>query len=198
MLAVGAGIVVENAVYGGIVTMIGLALYRGFPHGASRFAKRIVIGLIAAAVVFCVFVVTWDYLAGTETSTESLIVLIAAVPLTVAVGIVALIDGSVSTATVVERNDASAARDSRCERKTVPGTASRCQAPEALNRPSEREALALDRNVNEIAPLRPRAVVVADVLVAEQLVQDEPRVRAALADAAVRGHLLVVGHAFAP
>src|SRR3954449_9599073 len=46
----------------------------------------------------------------------------------------------------------------------------------------------LDRNVHEVAPLRPRAVVVADVLVAEQLAQHEPRVRAALADAAVRGH----------
>src|SRR5205807_6392160 len=49
----------------------------------------------------------------------------------------------------------------------------------------------LDRNVYEVAPLRPRAVVVLDALVAEQLAEDEPRVRAALADPAVRGHLLV-------
>src|SRR5437764_229365 len=43
----------------------------------------------------------------------------------------------------------------------------------------------LDRHVDEVAPLRPRAVVVADVLVAEELAQDEPRVGASLADPAV-------------
>src|SRR3954470_19885709 len=43
----------------------------------------------------------------------------------------------------------------------------------------------LDRHVDEVAPLRPRAVVVAHVALAEELVEDEPRVRRALADAAV-------------
>src|SRR3954471_9171735 len=52
----------------------------------------------------------------------------------------------------------------------------------------------LDRNVDEVPPLRPRAVVVGHVLVTEQLAQDEPRMRAALADAAVRDHLLVGRH----
>src|SRR2546429_5873250 len=52
-------------------------------------------------------------------------------------------------------------------------------------------ASALDGDVDEVAPLGPRAVLVLDVLVAEQLAQDEPGVRAPLADPAVRRHLLV-------
>ena len=43
----------------------------------------------------------------------------------------------------------------------------------------------LDRDVDQVAPLGPRAVVVLDVLLPEQLVQHEPRVRRALADPAV-------------
>src|SRR5437867_1092909 len=43
----------------------------------------------------------------------------------------------------------------------------------------------LDRHSDEAAPLGPRAVVVADAVVAEQVAQHEPGVRAALADAAV-------------
>src|SRR6476659_6439004 len=43
----------------------------------------------------------------------------------------------------------------------------------------------LDRHADQVAPLGPRAVVVLDVADAEQLVQHEPRVRRALADAAV-------------
>ena len=50
---------------------------------------------------------------------------------------------------------------------------------------------AFDRDVDEVAPLGPRAVVVLDVGVAEQLAEDEPGVRAALADAAVGEHLLL-------
>src|SRR4051812_18305034 len=44
----------------------------------------------------------------------------------------------------------------------------------------------LDRDTHRVAPLGPRAVVVAHGLEAEQVRQDEPRVRGALADAAVR------------
>src|SRR5919201_7096379 len=54
----------------------------------------------------------------------------------------------------------------------------------------------LDRHVHEIAPLGPRSVVVAYVLVAEQLPEHEPRVGAALADAAVSSDLLVRRHTF--
>ena len=43
----------------------------------------------------------------------------------------------------------------------------------------------LDRHVHHVAPLGPRAVVVLHVVVAEQLVQHEPGVGRALADAAV-------------
>ena len=56
----------------------------------------------------------------------------------------------------------------------------------------------LHGHAHEVAPLRPRAVVVLDALAAEQLVQHEPRVRRALADAAVRDDLLAVQHALAP
>ena len=54
-----------------------------------------------------------------------------------------------------------------------------------LDRVAASAAPLLDRHVDEVAPLGPRAVVVLDVVAAEQLVQDEPRVRRALADAAV-------------
>src|SRR5437762_12867572 len=47
----------------------------------------------------------------------------------------------------------------------------------------------LDRHTDEGAPFRPRAVVVPDTLVAEQVLQDEPGVRAPLADPAVGDRL---------
>ena len=50
----------------------------------------------------------------------------------------------------------------------------------------------LDRDVDQVAPLGPGAVVVLDVVLAEQLVQDEPGVRGALADPAVGDHRLAV------
>src|SRR5215211_1239171 len=55
-------------------------------------------------------------------------------------------------------------------------------------------ALALDGDADQAAPLGPGAVVVADVGVAEQLVQDEPGVGAALADPAVGDHVLARLH----
>src|SRR3954470_20087514 len=56
----------------------------------------------------------------------------------------------------------------------------------------------LDRHVDQVAPLGPRAVVVLDVVLAEQLVEHEPGVRRALADAAVGDDRVAVGdHALA-
>src|SRR5690606_24251232 len=52
-----------------------------------------------------------------------------------------------------------------------------------------------DRDAHRVAPLGPRAVVVADVPVAEQVRQREPGVAGALADAAVRDHRVVGAHA---
>src|SRR5579885_1092353 len=52
-------------------------------------------------------------------------------------------------------------------------------------------ALLLDRHADHVAPLGPAAVVVADVGVAQQLVQHEPGMAAALADAAVGDDVLV-------
>src|SRR5579859_1916410 len=57
--------------------------------------------------------------------------------------------------------------------------------------------LPLDRHADEAAPLGPRAVVVADRVAAEQLVQHEPGVRRALADPAVGDDRLAVEHALA-
>src|SRR3954467_9733003 len=53
----------------------------------------------------------------------------------------------------------------------------------------------LDRHADHAAPLGPAAVVVADALVAEELVEHEPAVGAALADPAVGDHVLVGGDA---
>ena len=49
----------------------------------------------------------------------------------------------------------------------------------------------LDRHADEAAVLGPAAIVVPDALVAEQLVEDEPRVARPLADPAVRDDVLV-------
>src|SRR4051812_16958055 len=54
---------------------------------------------------------------------------------------------------------------------------------------------ALDGHAHERSVFGPRAVVVLDGLVAEQLGEHEPRVRRALADAAVGDHLLLRRHA---
>src|SRR5205823_8531108 len=55
----------------------------------------------------------------------------------------------------------------------------------------------LDRDVHHVPPLRPRAVVVLDVVVAQELVQHEPGVRRALADPAVGDDRVAVRHALA-
>src|SRR4051794_26640714 len=52
-----------------------------------------------------------------------------------------------------------------------------------------------DRHTDHRAVLGPGPVVVLDVAEAEQLLEHEPRVRRALADAAVRNHVLVRAHA---
>src|SRR5207245_3047246 len=49
----------------------------------------------------------------------------------------------------------------------------------------------LDRRLHRVAPLRPRAVVVAHVLEAEEIGQREPGVRRPLADPAVGDHVIV-------
>src|SRR6202035_441215 len=60
----------------------------------------------------------------------------------------------------------------------------RRRGPRCMHRGLPQLAL-LDRDVDEVPPLGPRAVVVLDVLASQELVQDEPRVRRALADPAV-------------
>src|SRR3712207_1764693 len=55
---------------------------------------------------------------------------------------------------------------------------------------SKEALLPLDGGADGVTPLRPGAVVVADVAVAEQVVEHEPGVARALPDAAVGDHLL--------
>src|SRR5919106_1724620 len=55
--------------------------------------------------------------------------------------------------------------------------------------------LPLDRRPHQRPVLRPRAVVVLDVLYPEELVEDEPRVRRSLTDPAVRDDLAALGYA---
>src|SRR5919109_921718 len=59
------------------------------------------------------------------------------------------------------------------------------------------EGLPLDRSPHERPVLGPRPVVVLDVLPPEKLVEDEPRVRGALSDPAVRDDLAALGHSLA-
>src|SRR6266508_2225702 len=54
-----------------------------------------------------------------------------------------------------------------------------------------------DRHADDGAVFGPRAVVVLDVLEAQELFQDEPAKRRALANAAVGNHVLIAGDAFA-
>src|SRR6058998_3199659 len=53
------------------------------------------------------------------------------------------------------------------------------------------DRLLFDRRPDEVAPLRPRPVVVLHVRVPEEVLQDEPRVGRPLPDPAVRDDLLV-------
>src|SRR5213592_672820 len=53
----------------------------------------------------------------------------------------------------------------------------------------------LDGDADQRPVLRPGSVVVLDVRVPEQLLEREPRVRAALADPAIRDHLAIRGDA---
>src|ERR1700687_2719142 len=55
----------------------------------------------------------------------------------------------------------------------------------------------LNRRAHQVAPLGPRAVVVADVFIAEQILQDKPGVRAALTDATVGDDFLIARNALA-
>src|SRR5258708_13465674 len=59
-------------------------------------------------------------------------------------------------------------------------------------------AAALDRRADQAAVFGPAAVVVADLLVTEEVLQDEPGVRAALADPAIPDGLLRAVEALGP
>src|SRR3712207_7679803 len=56
---------------------------------------------------------------------------------------------------------------------------------------SNRKSSALDGGAHQVAPLGPGPVVVPDLVVAQEVGQDEPRVRRTLSDAAVRYDVVV-------
>src|SRR5262245_54863699 len=68
-------------------------------------------------------------------------------------------------------------------------------APARAGAPKRASDVFFDGDVDEVAPFGPGAVVVLDVVVAEEFVQDEPGVGGALADAAVGDDRFVGQHA---
>src|SRR5262245_45108250 len=74
-------------------------------------------------------------------------------------------------------------------------------APGRRATPSRRQVAAesrlLDGHVDHASPLRPRAVVIPDAIVAEQFVQYEPCMRGPLTDSAVGDDVLVRPNALA-
>lgn len=56
----------------------------------------------------------------------------------------------------------------------------------------------LDRGVHDRTPFDPGAVIVPHVAVSQQVLEHKPRVRAALADPAIRNDILVRGGSFPP
>src|SRR2546426_5013596 len=73
------------------------------------------------------------------------------------------------------------------------GERPRASSPSSWSAPTRSSPL--HRNGHQAPPLRPGAVVVLDAIMAEQLVQHEPGVRRALADAAVGDDVIAVQHA---
>src|SRR3954451_391149 len=83
-------------------------------------------------------------------------------------------------------------RAGRPARRRRPATAP--PACDSAASPSEQRAGLLaadDRRPHEVAPLRPRAVVVAHLRIPEQVVQHEPGVAGPLPDPAVRDHVVL-------
>jgi hypothetical protein len=85
--------IVEDLLYAVLVGLLGFGAHRAIARGLSQAAKRVAVGLVTAAIVFSLVVVSWDLVDGTSTSTESFIVLIAGVPLLIALAAVRIIDG---------------------------------------------------------------------------------------------------------
>lgn len=83
-----------DLIYAAIIGLVGFGAYRAIATGLSRTARRVVVGLVTAAIVLSLVVVSWDIVDGTSTSTESFIVLIAGVPLLIVIGAVKLIDST--------------------------------------------------------------------------------------------------------
>src|SRR5713226_5332701 len=77
--------------------------------------------------------------------------------------------------------------------RSVKRTRKGCRPPVSPGR-----ALPLDRRPDQAPPLGPGPVVIPHVRVSEQVLQNEPGVRRALADPAVGDHLLVRRDALAP
>jgi hypothetical protein len=84
--------IVGDLIYAALIGLLGFGVYRAMASGLSKAARRIAVGLVTAAIVFSLVFVSWDIVDGTSTSTESLIVLIAGVPLLMALATVKILD----------------------------------------------------------------------------------------------------------
>jgi hypothetical protein len=89
--------IIGDLIYAAIIGVVGFGAYRALASGLSRTARRVVVGLVAAAIVFSLVVVSWDIVDGTSTSTESFVLFIVGVPLVIAIGAVKIIDSAART-----------------------------------------------------------------------------------------------------
>jgi hypothetical protein len=89
--------IIGDLIYAAIIGVVGFGAYRALASGLSRTARRVVVGLVAAAIVFSLVVVSWDIVDGTSTSTESFVLFIVGVPLLIAIGAVKIIDSAART-----------------------------------------------------------------------------------------------------
>ena len=79
-----------------LIGLIGFAGYETLARSATAGARAIIKVLIGLSMLFSLVIVTWDLVAGTATSTESFVVIIAAAPLLVAIGLVVIVDRMLS------------------------------------------------------------------------------------------------------
>jgi hypothetical protein len=89
--------IIGDLIYAAIIGVVGFGAYRALASGPSRTARRVVVGLVAAAIVFSLVVVSWDIVDGTSTSRESFVLFIVGVPLLIAIGAVKIIDSAART-----------------------------------------------------------------------------------------------------
>ena len=90
------GDLIGDLIYAAVIGLLGFGVYGAMRRGLSKGARRIAVGLVTAAIVFSLVVVSWDIVDGTTNSTESFIVVIAGIPLLFALAVVKIVDRGAS------------------------------------------------------------------------------------------------------